>query len=178
MDLVTADFCYVRFMLRMPVENPYRTAILSQLGNLGFPRTAQGAPVPGAFQLPGGWILKTAGLNPYSTVPQVAASLKVLAHPGNIKKDWGISGIKAPSQHDTAYAAGILNPFYAWPMTGGPSHMFRYLPETRIFDPPHSRAYQNPSSYWDRVLVELANYAGAGVRKPAGTGSVPRGRLG
>lgn len=160
-----------RVMLRMPMENPIRTTILTNLGNIGYPMSAQGAPVPGAFQLPGGWILKTGGYNPYATLPQVGANVSTLSKAlvGNLDKDWGTHfGVKAPSAFETAYAAGIFNPFYAWPMTGGLSHTARYLPETRIFDPPHSRAYQNQSGPWLNRLVELANYAGVGLRKPAG----------
>lgn len=150
-----------RVAMRMPLENPYRTAILAQLGNLGEQGVAKNSPVLGAFQLPGGWILKSQGFNPYMTIPQTAASAAVLAHPGNIKGDWGFSGIKAPSAHETAFAAGILNPLVSWPMTGGPSHTIRYLPETRILMPPHSKAYQDHSR-----LIELLNWAGIGVRKP------------
>jgi hypothetical protein len=148
----------------LPVDSPYRSALVASLGNLGFPREAvYGDPrILGGIPI-GDWVLRTTGLNPLMTVPQTAAAAATMGRAalGNLGELGIPVGVKAPSARETAFAAGIVNPVIGWPLTGGLAHTFRYLPESRVLFPPPSKTYADRSRW-----LELAGWAGAPIRRP------------
>lgn len=153
-----------KIAFHLPLDNPYRTAILAAVGNEGFKNQAQvGSGIQGAIQLPGGYILRTAGVNPLMTIPQTVGAVSTMARAGlgNIP---GL-GIKAPSQRATAFAAGIGNPLLGFPLTGGLSHTIRFLPETRVLNPPGSSTYAHTGRTWQAYLEELGQWAGVPIRQ-------------
>jgi hypothetical protein len=151
-------------MLKMPVDNAIRTSILVNLGKIGEANDAEGYPFGGAIPIgKAGAILKTAGINPYNTVPQIAGNLGVIgrAYVGAIPG----THIKAPEASDVGYAAGgLANPLIVAPFSGGIGNTITHLPEGQLLYPqkpkhPERALYRD----YDRTAM-LWQYLGVPIR--------------
>ena len=152
----------------LPMDNPLRANILWNLGRIGKEQMAvygnpnvPGSSIYGGLKLPGGRVLRTAQLNPFSTLPDVTKSIGAYGQ-GYLANIPG-SGITQPSAAQLGFASGIFNPLLAAPLTGGLYHTGRYLPEARIAFPPPSSTYLDPG-----YQAEWLAYLGIPIRRPAG----------
>lgn len=160
--------------LKLPLDNPVRTSILTRLGEVGEQDSnAELGPLPsyleGAIPLGGDRLLKTQGINPLATLPQIAPGIGAIlaGHPGDaataelssnlnpvlqglIEQITGRDVYSGSQLHQPGWARGIV--------PGIVENIGAGLPETRLIKtglngPPPSKLYK-PSSV-DELLAFL-----------------------